>query len=436
MNQHHGKSYAGGDHTLHITFNGRVKSAGVCGLGWSGMHDHIYPSHFRFRQVYLPDSNIKQVYASYCHNLALGESGTLYSWGCGNFDYVNWSLKVYENAESGIIPALGQGKRVYYDVGDNPKVVNLPLKKDKNGDREQIVDISGGVLHSAVLLNTGRVLTFGQNVYGELGRSSWRDHEPKEAYIPSINGKKERKIVKLGPGYHNIFAISSDGKLFCAGDNESKQCGEGPEILKSFSHVEELDQDEIVDQVEGGFCHTLVKTTSGKVYTLGCQSYGVRGVSLAENRTLPIVTTKGIIFSKDEKLPVVTQVELPTEAMQIAAGKFHNVILGKDGNVYTFGLNYCGQCSGKESTTDLYVGQNVTLGKESNDSDLYFPVPQKVKLPENAGKIVNVSAGFNHTILDDDTGKTFYAFGDNRMGQLGFGGDGYYVCDPVTVKRE
>ena len=42
-----------------------------------------------------------------------------------------------------------------------------------------------------------------------------------------------------------------------------------------------------------------------------------------------------------------------------------------------------------------------------------------MSLPENEGTIINVCAGYNHTVLHSDTGKTF-AFGDNTMGQLGY----------------
>ena len=117
-----------------------------------------------------------------------------------------------------------------------------------------------------------------------------------------------------------------------------------------------------------------------------------------------------ILAGNGWKFPFATQIRLPIETKQIAAGLSHNVILGKDGNVYTFGENQYHQCSGE-------------LGVDTTD----FYVPQKVKLPENEG------TGYNHTVLHSDTGKTF-AFKDNTMGQLGFGGDGYARDSPMKVE--
>lgn len=123
-----------------------------------------------------------------------------------------------------------------------------------------------------------------------------------------------------------------------------------------------------------------------------------------------------ILAGNGWKFPFATQIRLPIETKQIAAGLSHNVILGKDGNVYTFGKNQYHQGSG-------------VLGVDTTD----FYVPQKVKLPGNEGTIINVCAGYNHTVLHSDTGKTF-AFGDNTMGQLGFGGYGYARDSPMKVE--
>lgn len=91
------------------------------------------------------------------------------------------------------------------------------------------------------------------------------------------------------------------------------------------------------------------------------------------------------------------------KATQIAAGANHSIILGEDGNAYTFGSNEFGQCGG------------VGVG----DMDI-IPIPTKVKLPKNARKVVKISGGYAHTIIQDEGGAV-YSFGQNVNGQLGLG---------------
>lgn len=387
-------SYAGGEHTLHKTSGGKIRSAGACGLGWCRQLP-LDSSLFKFRPVHIP-SHVKLVYASYYHNLALVESGKLYSWGCGTFT---------EGNLDGVIPALGQG-RLASDVGKAPTEVTLPLKKDEKGNVEKVVDITGGAYHSAVLLNTGRILTFGAGQLGQLGRKIGKegadasnlpvDPEPREAEVPPVNGMKQ-KIKKLGSGFYNTFAISSEGKLFCTGENQNKQCGVGPKNLNSMTQVKEMN-DEVVHQVEGGYCHTLVKTLSGKAFSFGCGDDGQRGIN-----------------DHDQ---VATQVTLPTEAKQVAAGANHSVILGKDGHVYTFGANDVGQC-GVQSDPRVFDDDD---DDEEDDGDGPVYLPKKVDLPKDAGEIIHISAGYAHTVLSSKSGKTF-VFGQNDNGQLGFGGE-------------
>jgi alpha-tubulin suppressor-like RCC1 family protein len=90
------RGIAGGEHTL-VHRAGRVLSGGACGLGWNRTRAVGADEH-HWKEAPLPES-ISSVFAGYYHNLAVGASGKLYSWGCGTFT---------EGGGDGIIPALGQ----------------------------------------------------------------------------------------------------------------------------------------------------------------------------------------------------------------------------------------------------------------------------------------------------------------------------------------
>jgi regulator of chromosome condensation len=278
---------------------------------------------------------------------------------------------------------------------------------------EKIKDVTGGAYHSAVLMNTGRILTFGAGQLGQLGRQISQmtshggdasglpvDPQPAVASIPTLS--KEMPIIeRIGAGFYNTFAISSEGKLFCTGENQNQQCGTGHNNLHIFTHVKEVDDHE-VEQVDGGYCHTLVKTLAGKVLSLGCGDDGQRGDSRE---------------GEDPDRPIMTPIDLPVAAVRIAAGANHSVVLGDDGSVFTFGANDVGQCG---VPSDALISESENGDKDEGGGPVLSP--RKVELPLEAGKVVHVSAGYAHTVLTTSSGRVF-VFGQNDNGQLGFGAD-------------
>jgi len=160
-----------------------------------------------------------------------------------------------------------------------------------------------------------------------------------------------------------------------------------------MTEVKEVHQ---VEEVDGGYCHTLVRTRKGKVFALGCGDDGQRG--------------DGLDTTNDEETArsVVNQVKIPTRASQVAAGANHSVVLGEDGVAYTFGANDVGQCG---------VYQETHCKGEAVLS------PRPVVLPDSLDeKIVHVSAGYAHTVLTTQSGDV-YVFGQNDNGQLGLGAE-------------
>lgn len=426
---------AGGEHTLF--YNSETKSlfsAGACGLGWCRNHP-INEALFHLQKVELGGSGsgsgngesepCRLFRASYYHNLAVDTRGQLYSWGCGTFVDAAKDGKV--NLD-GVIPAMGQRTNMT-DLGEPPNPIALVLDDAKNA-KDPIVALSAGAYHSAVLTKLGIVYSFGAGQLGQLGRpitsgqtdSSGLPVDPKPAPVQGI-APDEGKVTAIGAGFYNTFAIVGPSRrLYCAGENQNKQCGEGPRNLREMVRVNEIKDG--VENVDGGYCHTLVKTVAGKVFSLGCGEEGQRG----DGRLVDEDDDDG--FEDVEPRETVTPVVLPKgrKAINIAAGANHSVILGDDGVAYTFGANDVGQCGASSSEV-------------ANDED-GSPVlsPHAVKIPEDAGLVVGVSAGYAHTVLTTSKNRVF-VFGQNDNGQLGIGskyapnGDGL-DCEPSLLPVE
>ena len=323
---------AGGEHTIYRSPTGHLFSAGACGLGWC-RNLPTSLSLFGFRRVASISEPVRLFHAGYYHNLAVGaSSGKLYSWGCGTF---------CDGGLDGSIPAFGRGVHAE-DVGGPPEVVPM-----EDGEGAGVVGMAGGAYHSAVLLQSGRILTFGAGQLGQLARSPRHvdqsglpvdaDPAPAEGLPPS------ETATGIGGGFYNTFARCKSGKLFCSGENQNQQCGRGQSNFHRFSHVKEVSN---VAGVSGGYCHTLVRTLDGVIYSLGCGDDGQRGdgkLEVDEEESGEPMAGR----------PVVSKVPLPgnKRADAVAAGANHSVVLSSDGVAYTFGANDVGQCGVPNYTT-------------------------------------------------------------------------------------
>jgi alpha-tubulin suppressor-like RCC1 family protein len=387
---------AGGEHTLYRNADGSLFSAGACGLGWCRLQD-LNSDLFRWRPVPLPNNEpVRLMHASYYHNLAVGAStGKLYSWGCGTFT---------EQGLDGVIPALGPNAKS--DLGKLPEVVPLPMNKKNANDT--IAGVSGGAYHSIVWMSpSDTILTFGAGQLGQLGRKISKTNTktdnsglPVDPIPAPAEGLPTREsVASIAAGFYNTLVTCKSGSLYCAGENQNQQCGQGAPNLQSLTKVKEVTD---VEQVEGGYCHTLVKTYAGKVFSLGCGDDGQRGDGRPSS-------------DDDENRPVVNPVDLKVKATQVAAGSNHSVILGANGIAYTFGANDVGQCG---------VSSDINPDGDEDDEVTSVFGPRPVPLPKNAGKVVKVSAGYAHTVLTTESGKVF-VFGQNDSGQLGVGAEGY-----------
>lgn len=150
-----------------------------------------------------------------------------------------------------------------------------------------------------------------------------------------------------------------------------------------------------ITQISAGVAHTLALGENEKLYAWGSNQYGRLGDGSATNR----------------KLPVEVKAPAGVHFTQASAGGFHSVALGDDGKPYTWGWNSSGR-----------LGNNDT-----DDSDVPTPVSPGA-IPQGV-KIVEVSAGTDHTVVLGDDGKA-YAWGYGGDGQLG---DGKNTSSKVPV---
>ena len=295
-------------------------------------------------------------------------------------------------------------------------------------ETENEITISPNVItngsHTISLREDGKVFTWGDNTYGQLGNGTViTSDEPVEVTFP-----EGTIITQIAAGENHNVALDSNGNVWTWGRNNNYQIGNTRENQYTPYKVSNLPK---VIKIAAGNNNTMVITENNELYAWGLNAYGDLGLGTYTNKVLP-KKVKGV-----------------HDIIDISGGKNHYIVLNRAGEVFATGSNLYGQLgignneigkinefqkveikdkigtidagdiSNIATTVDGYVytwGGNTysTLGTEDKENK---NVPTKLKDVKN---IRQASTGKTHTILRDGNNNV-YVTGTNSNGQLGLG---------------
>ena len=294
------------------------------------------------------------------------------------------------------------------------------------------ISVSSGLQHSAILLNNGKVLTFGQNKRSQLGHGNSKDydsgdpsgikHENLKNYLGNSDSDSYDgyNAISISCGQRHNLVLLNNGKVLSFGRNDYGQLGHGTVIDYSSGDPSGVkdenlkDANNIIDnksynstnaiQISTEYNHSAILLKSGKVITFGDNTNGQLGHGKIGYRT---GDPSGVIDGSGYD---------GTNAVSVSCGSFHTAILLNTGKVLTFGAaGSLGHGPGKS-------------GYSSGDPSGVFDASGY-----NGTNAVKVSCGTNHTAILLDTGKVI-TFGKNEYGQLGHGTvEDYCSTDPSGV---
>ena len=295
-------------------------------------------------------------------------------------------------------------------------------------ETENEITISPNVItngsHTISLRTDGKVFTWGDNTYGQLGNGTVKtSDEPVEVTFP-----EGTIITQIAAGENHNVALDSNGNVWTWGRNNNYQIGNTRANQYTPYKVSNLPK---VIKISAGNNNTMVITENNELYAWGLNAYGDLGLGTYTNKVLP-KKVKGI-----------------HDIIDISGGKSHYIALNRAGEVFVTGSNLYGQLgigdneigkinefqkveikdkigtidagdiSNIATTVDGYVytwGGNTysTLGTGDKENK---NVPTKLKDVKN---IRQASTGKTHTILRDGNNNV-YVTGTNSNGQLGLG---------------
>lgn len=256
----------GGFHNALLTSNGRVFTWGRNDYGQLGTRDNRsseIPIDITNNFPLSDSAKIIKISLGVFHSSAVDSNGFVYLWGsncCGEIARSPFPV----NRDQSV---------------NTPRSVTRDLELDIN---ETIVDISLGEKHTGVLTSEGRVLLFGFNQEGMLGNGENTQVQYTPVDITSgFNLNSDDKIVSISLNGWHSSALSLKGELFTWGDNSTGQLGNKSlrsdnkpnNITKNFDLKPYENISDITMMRYGG----LALTSKGRIFTWGSNQSGQLG---------------------------------------------------------------------------------------------------------------------------------------------------------------
>jgi alpha-tubulin suppressor-like RCC1 family protein len=253
------------------------------------------------------------------------------------------------------------------------------------GISSQAIVVSCGRYHTAILLNDGTVRACGINSNGQLGQN---DVVARSTVVPVLGISSQAIAIACG-SYHTAILLNN-GTVRVCGINSNGQLGQNDVVARS-TVVPVLGISSQAIAVACGAYHTAILLNNGTVQVCGRNDSGQLGLNDLVTRSTVVVAVLGLTS------PVVSIVKAtPTTSLGVGSVAYHSAFVMSNGTVRVCGLNSSGQ-----------LGQNNTANRSTVVAVLGI-----------SSQAIAVSYGSQHTAILLNNG-TVRTCGLNNNGQLG-----------------
>jgi len=361
------------------------------------------PSNVITAPVFFVDAVMAEL--GWFHTCAIKRNGSLWCWGYNQYGQVGigtnlirefpFPVTVMPGVSFSSVSVGGHhtcaiktdgslwcwGHNGYGQVGDGTNInKNSPIPVP--GMSSGVSSISLGWYHSCAIKTDGSLWCWGNNEYGQLGNGSYENKNSPVQIMPS-------GVSSVSAGGHHTCAVKTDGSLWCWGDNSYGQIGNGTLGGSVSEPVQVIPSG--VSSVSSGWFHTCAIKQNGSLWCWGDNGYGQLGNNSFGGR-------------------VSEPVEIMSSGVSsVSLGWYHTCAIKTDGSLWCWGWNIFGQ-----------LGDGTGEDKHS---------PHQI-MPSG---VSFVSLGGFHTCAIKEEESSLWCWGWNSFGQLGDGEKGTIRRTPIRV---
>ncbi len=292
--------------------------------------------------------------------------------------------------------------------GKKPMDVKRPRLNPKlAASKVGVVQVAAGGMHAVALTKDNKILTWGVNDQGALGRdTTWsggqrsadddgsdsEDDEDDTGLNPLESTPAEVDTADVVPGTRFVQVVASDSASFALTE-DGRVYGWGTfrasDGILGFSRTVQVQQTPVllpepkkVKALATGSNHILALDAKGKLFTWGCPEQNQLGRRCVQRDIKESALRPGGVGFKRG-----------VHVAKIACGSYHSFALDSQGQVYAWGLNNFGQLSAAE-------------GGGAGDSDA--TVLDATLVAGLAGqRVADIDGGEHHSVACTEDGRLF-----------------------------
>lgn len=336
--------------------------------GWSSLHRALHFGHLAVAGVLIEAGA----------NLLLEDSK-----GRTPVDLVSGPVKqvIGDPGNAGGTEVFSWGNGANYQLGTGTAgIQKLPCRLDALQGLN-VTAIAAAKFHSMAATAEGKLYSWGFGRGGRLGFTDFDIHSGQVAVItPQLVscGIGNRRVKIIAVAKHHSLVATEGGEVFTWGSNREGQLGyTSVDTQPTPRRVTTLKAKVVAAAVANK--HSVVLTECGEVFTWGCNREGQLGYGTSNSASNPV--------------PRVVEYVRGKMFRAVSAAKYHTVILGSEGEVFTWGYK-------------LVMPRRVPITRNTRKAG---NAPLKFHQAERL-HIVAVAAGATHSTAVSEDGLIFYWF--------------------------
>ncbi|MCO5607570.1 hypothetical protein L7F22_061767 [Adiantum nelumboides] len=334
--------------------------------GWSSLHRALHFGHLAVAGVLIEAGA----------NLMLEDSK-----GRTPVDLVSAPLKqvIGDPSNAGGTEVFSWGNGANYQLGTGTAgIQKLPCRLDALQGLN-VTAIAAAKFHSMAATADGKLYSWGFGRGGRLGFSDFDIHSGQVAVItPQLIscGIGNRKVKIIAVAKHHSLVVTEGGEAFSWGSNREGQLGyTSVDTQPTPRRVTTLKAKVVAAAAANK--HSAVLTEAGEVFTWGCNREGQLGYGTSNSASNPV--------------PRVVEYVKGKVFRSVSAAKYHTVVLGSEGEVFTWGYKLV-------MPRRVPITRNI---RKAGNAPLKFHQAERLH-------IVAIAAGTTHTTAISEDGLIFF----------------------------